>query len=284
MVAKKTSDTTIGSMEDPISAVFHLADESRDKLRSIMSFFRIAISIVLVYTVFDILSWISVSFDEGDISYLACSLIPLTSGVLLLIVFSRLRKHSDYFNRRYAAISSIQHSDPFVPIPQGNTLLERYINYLWYISPKLQHLMMIKPKALQIKSSFNRADDYFDAIIQKKPGLSWRLFGFGNRGYGFYIKTFNHIPTLEELRVLEWSGLEVSRRYSIPPSRIVALFQIGGNDMGLSDEAYDYLIKHKITCKMRFREFTCTMQAVIEMQDNSYDFIPIIFNFPDRLP
>ena len=282
----KESDKTMKVVENPYAAVFDLADEVSQKTPPIMKLFGIAVILGLSMAAFFGLSFIILSFYETGYAYcyLPLGLVFLIIGVILVWPFMKWMELFKFFMYRFDAIKAVRYSDPIVPVPQGNTLTERYLSHLRYSSQRLQWFLRNNPHALQIKSGSPSQTSYFDAHIQKKPGLIWQWFGVGDPGYGFYIKSFNHIPSIDEIRVLEGQVKGISKHFSIPPSRAVALFKMRVESSEIDGPVYDYIINYPIIVKLKQRTYKCPIQAVIEMEDNTYDFIPIIPTIPSELP
>lgn len=291
MVEDKKKDKTIIAMENPVSAVFDLTDKISHDFPRINNGIQATFIFGLVTTIILSIIYVALiikSIPPDDLVMILSSfslfILFIVLAALLLNSYMKWTNLLRFFTRRYNAILAVRYSDPIVPISPGKTLIDRYLTHLWYSYPKFQWFLENNPNAVQIKSNPNNQNHYFDAYLRQKPELMWRLFRLGNQGYGFYIKTFNHIPSIEELKVLERNTQEISKQVSIPPSRSVALFQMESESGEINQKSYDYLINHSISVDIRGKKFKCPMQAVIEMKDNTYDFIPLIPTIPGELP
>lgn len=284
MTVKGESDRTIEAMENPVEAIFDLTEDVSKEFPSIMNIYIIAVILGLLIVLFSGGVSIYLFLVEDEILYLSFGLFFIVFGIFLIWPVLKWNKLIHFFNTRYNAIKAVRYSDPVVPVPPGETLTDRYLTYLWYLYPKLQRLLRYDPYAIKIKSNPDGGEYYFDAYILKKPSLLWRWLGLGDKGYGFYIKSFDRIPSMQEIIYLESRIVHNSRYFSVPPSRAVALFRINSETQEIDEGLYNYFINHPITVNLKQRTFKCPIQAVIEMEDNSYDFIPLIPAIPYELP
>lgn len=291
MVEDREKDKTIISMENPVRAIFDLTEKiSRDFPRinnGIQATFIYGLITTIVLSIIYLILVINSVPLEDTVMILGSILLFILFIILAALLLNSYSKWSNllkFFTQRYNAIQAVQYSDPIVPVSPGETLSDRYLTHLWYSYPRLQWLLSVNPNAIQIKSNPNNENYYFDAYIQRKPELSWRLLGLGSQGYGFYIKTYDHIPSVDELKILKMRTKEISQMVSIPPSRAVALFRMDSEFDEIDQKSYDYLIKQSVNVKIGRKTYKCPIQAVIEMKDNTYDFIPLIPTIPSDLP
>ncbi|UCF07721.1 MAG: hypothetical protein JSW28_08780 [Thermoplasmata archaeon] len=290
-VKDEDADRTVIAIENPIGAVFDLTEKMSKEFPEINKKFEATFLFGMIVSAILILAFAGLAIlclYLGIFELAILALIPIALSSIMAILLIRSYRGwthlKNFFARRYNAIQAVQYSNPVVPVPPGKTLADRFLTHLWYSYPRLQTLIKTDPQAIQVKSNQNDSINYFDAYIQQKPDSTWQYLGSGSPGYGFYIKSFDHMPSIEDIKILEQKVQEISLQSSIPPSRAVALFRISNYFGELDQDTYDYLINHSITVRMKKREYKCPIQAVIEMEDNNYDFIPLIPTVPNELP
>lgn len=261
------------AVENPISAVFDLADDVYDltpKMRKMIRYATIFIFFSLIWTFILAIVFLVLFFWFG-IFLLALLIV----GAIALRLLRTNRKFLIYFEQRHRAIKSVRESNPEVKVPPGNAPVDRMIAYLKERNPEVREVL--RRGALRTGTSLNlRSGKYnLDGYAYLPPALMWRLFGTDYSGFTLYIKSFDKVPTMADIKRLESVIKENSRLTGVAPGRIVVVLPQSAEG-NISDVLYEYVTKHSIETRYFFSEKHCALQLAIESKDGTYDFIPFV--------
>jgi len=115
----------------------------------------------------------------------------------------------------------------------------------------------------------------FDAYVRREPSSLWRFTSLGSAGFAVFVKAFERAPTLADLQALKTAIEDTSAATKIPPARILVLWQSKG-DESVTPDVYDFLTKESARVKIRGSTFVCSLELAIERDDGTYDFIPVV--------
>jgi hypothetical protein len=76
---------------------------------------------------------------------------------------------------------------------------------------------------------------------------------------------------------------DIHQNNRIYPNRVVMLFKAGSGYRGLDDEVYDWLVEEKIKVPGQLKRHV-NIQAVAELPEGNYEFIPFIPELKGYLP
>lgn len=279
-------DKSLRSLENPISAVFDLADEVSAQAPTITKRAKYAIIFVIFWLVINF-GFIAYFIVLGNIIITVFAGFIFIFGVIALHMLFQTRTFFEYFVKRHSAIKAVRDGNPFVKVPDGKDALERFLNYLRIHNPLFKRLEQLSPYYLQQNVNIKGASGFshhFDAAVRIKPGILWRIFGLGgNKGYALYIRVYESKPTLTDIQAFERGVEDVTERCLAVPSRIVAVHESKRQFDGLDEELYTYILNHPFKIKVRGETFTVNVQVATEVE-GIYDFVPMIPELPNMLP
>jgi len=284
------------AVENPISALFDLAEQVSEKAPYVRKNFWYSILFVGLWLGFSIVMLLSVLFS-GLVVAALIFLFICVSGVVAFRMLYFDHKFFDYFSRRYNAIKLVRDGNPFRYMPQGDTPVERLLNHLMETHELLHRILQKYPETLRpsaIIKGRSGAAYRIDAYLEI-PGKShvwkdmsrnlgeqslpvrvaWR--GASRRGYALFIKVFDTAPTLREITALEQAVNDVTALTGIPP-RVIALTEGGTGE--LPEDLYRHITEESVPVTVRKgivgrKTFGYTVQTVSGV-DGCYDMVPFI--------
>lgn len=266
------------SMENPISAIFDLAEDVNKRVPKLKEWSFYALIFVVIW-LFVNLVFVLITLGQGNILGMVLLIAILITGIIALMMLFELRDFLDYFVKRHRAIKTVREGNPIAKIPEGNSISERYLNYLKINNSTFREFVFKNPKALQFnaKVSGERYSHNFNVFVFKKPSFIYKyfgidLFGYLDKGYALFIKEYEKISLLE-LQNFIFEIEDVCNAIGVVLSRVVILTRIG--EEGVAEDVYDYIINKKYSMKIKGRNYVPDIQIVSEIKGN-YDFVPII--------
>jgi hypothetical protein len=267
------SRNDVRAVENPISAVFDLAEEVHDEVprfRKLVTYATVFIGIWLIIDFLLILSSII-----GRNAVLAIALLFLfVIGILALAMLRNLNDFMRYYARRHEAILRVRDEDPIVYVPKGDTAVVRLFHYIGSKNRALAPAVSAKQYQLGAILKGRSGLLYnFDGYLRSPPGPLWRLLGLGYPGYQLMMKAFGYPPRPEDLISLKNAAEDVAKDNRMPPSRVIALW-IRRADQELSEEAYRTISDSQVMFAHRGKKFASSLELIIENEDGTYEFIP----------
>jgi len=314
------------AVEDPIAAIFDLADSvdrQTPKIRKMLRYVRVFVSLWLLLDFFLIIFLAAIGDGLPGVAFvlflpisallLGMRYVSGSSGRLVLLVFTGifgalqvisiggllflgivlvvlfilgfiilelmrdLRSFFDYFALRHRVIERVRQADPVVYVPEGKDAVQRVLTYLGNTSPEFRGVMSIPgalatPALLTGKSGLTYQ---FDAYLRRDPSTLWRFTSLGAPGFGVFVKSFEHAPTLADLQALKAAVQDVAIATRIPPARILVLWKSKGEE-NVTPDAYEFLTKDAVRVTIRGSTYACTLELAVECDDGTYDFIPVV--------
>jgi hypothetical protein len=263
----------IRAVENPISAIFDLAEDvnrEAPRIRKLVTYASIFIVLWLIVEIPLIIVALRESFLIG-----VFLIVLFVIGVLAVGLLGELRGFFRYYVMRHSVIISVRSDDPVVYAPDGNTTLERLSKLLSLRNPPLGTSLggrPITPQRIRGASGIYYA---FDGYFVGKPGILWRTLGIGYPGYQIFIKAFDQKPKAEDFMFLKHAAEDVSQSTKVPPSRVIALWTRKPDD-DLSEDAYAVVTSQAAIFSHRRKHFVCSLELIVENEDRSYEFIPYI--------
>jgi len=280
---KVPKDQHIQAMENPIAAIFDLADEMAEQLpfiRRMIMFSGLFITVWLAVNFALILVMLGTNF----IIFMVLVAFFIIGSLGLYLMYT-LHQFFEYFGRRQHAIRTIRDAEELVFIPKGKSSAESYIKHLRKESKTLDNFVAVDPHALHVPVILMGASGVsyqFDAYVQRQVTRHAGLF-LKDAGYAFFVKVFKRPPTLMEMQALERAVQDVTTRTGQAPSRIVALVETPG-EVTLDDDVYSHVTDQKLVLYASGRKVAVNLQVVATDEDGTYDFVPKIAVVPDELP
>ena len=271
------SRADIRAVENPISAIFDLADDvtkEAPKIRKLVTYATVFIVFWLVVDFILILAFL--------VTNLFISLFLIILFILGLLTLSLLRRFNDFFRyyaQRHKVILSVRDDDPVVLVPEGKDSVDRLINLLISRNPGLRESYSLGNAANpQIQRGKSGTFYQFDGLITKSPGALWRILRVGYPGYQLFIKNFDHPPSSEDLLALKRAVEDISLANLIPPSRVIALWQ-RKEDEEITEDVYEILITQVVMLKRGSRTYACSLELIVENEDGTYEFVPYVVDY-----
>ncbi|MDD1769810.1 MAG: hypothetical protein LUO79_01870 [Methanomassiliicoccales archaeon] len=263
----------IRAVENPISAVFDLAEEVSaevPRIRKLVTYATVFIGIWLFVDLILILA----SVGNGNV-FLAFALLALfVIGILALAMLRNLGDFMRYYSGRHEAILRVRNEDPIVYVPKGDTAVIRLFQFLGAKSQSLGPVIASRQYQLGAILKGESGLLYnFDGYLRSDPGSLWRSLGLGYPGYQLIIKAFGYPPRPEDLVSLKNAAEDVSKDNKLPPSRVIALW-IRRADQDLSEEAYRTISDSRVAFAHRGKKYASSLELIIENEDGTYEFIP----------
>jgi len=264
----------VRAVENPISAIFDLADDVNKEIPRIRKLVKYATVFIGVWLIIDFILTILLIFNQFLFGMLMLALFVV--GVFALAMLRNLNDFIRYYAIRHAAILRVRNDDPVVFAPKGDTAVLRLLELLRVRSPAMSEAIVARrylmPGILRGRSGVLYS---FDGYLGAKPSTLWRSLGLGYPGYQLMIKSFQSVPRAEDLNSLKLAAEDVSKDNLTPPSRVIALWTRKA-DQDLSDEAYSFLTSNQVSFSHRGRRFATALEMIIENEDGSYEFIPYV--------
>lgn len=266
----------VRAIENPISAIFDLAEDvnaQAPKVRKSVRYATVFITIWLIVNFFFMLVFLFGAALLWFILFLALFIV----GALALKWLRELGRFFSFYVIRHRVIKSVREEDPVVYVPQGEDSVQRLVYHLASKNPHVQEGLK-KPGLFQTQAILRGRSGVmysFDGYLRIRPSLFWNWFGIGYPGYTLFIKKYDHPPRLLDMQSLRNAILDVTSTGSIPPSRVVAVWKAGEDDQ-IADDVYEFVTNETVSFSHRGNKFNTTMEIITESQDGTYDFIPYV--------
>lgn len=272
-------------VEDPISGTFNLAEEVTSRSDKVVFLSRFALYFVVFSLVLDLLLFIAMIFNGNLFMAMILFSLLITGG----ITFSLIRttrdflKHADF---RYGAINAMREGPAVHNVPSGKTPTERFLRYLKKANPAFRRLLVKRPELLvkDVHLVGTKGRRYrFEAAVQLRPSILHRMLGKGSPGYNLLIREYRKVPTQNELERLHKDLTDIYHARKLRPNRVVMLFPGSGRYKGLPEDLYHSLVVDGLFLPGRM-DLKLNVQAVGELPNGEYDFVPYIPELPRMLP
>jgi hypothetical protein len=266
----------VRAIENPISAIFDLAEDVNQqapKVRKSVRYATIFISIWLIVNFLLVLLFLIARSWLFLILFLALFIV----GVLALKWLREVSGFFSYYVIRHRVIRSVREEDPVVYVPKGEDSVQKLVYHLASKNPHVNEGLK-RPGMFQTQAILRGKSGVmysFDGYLRIKPSTFWNWFGRGYPGYSLFIKKYDHAPRLLDMQSLKNAILDIMSMGSIPPSRVIAVWSAGEDDQ-LADDVYEFVTNDVITFSHRGSKFSTTMEIITESPDGTYDFIPYV--------
>ncbi len=267
-----TSDD-IRAVENPISAVFDLAEDVNDEVPKVRRLVTYATAFIVIWLTID---FIFIIAFIGRNLLIGTSLILLfIMGLLTLSMLQHINDFFRYYTVRHQAIKSVRDDDPVVYAPKGKDAVERLYQHLLAKNSYIGYVSGGSLPGHGIARGRSGTFYEFDLHIVGRPGICWRLLGIGFPGYQLSITKLDRAPRVEDVMSVKRAVEDVSAANRVPPTRTMILWQREGED-DLDDQTYEALTTQVAYFSHRGKRYASTMELVIENLDGTYEFIPYV--------
>jgi hypothetical protein len=268
------SQRDIRAVDNPISAVFDLAEEVNNEVPRVRKLVTYASVFIGAWLVISFVLMIVLLFSNFILAGVVLLLFII--GILAMAMLRNLGDFMRYYAMRHAAIVRVRNDDPVIYVPKGDTSVLRLMELIRARNPSMAKAIAERQyQAPSIQRGVSSVFYNFDAYLSSKPGALWRSLGFGYPGYQLFIKCFHAPPRPEDLAALKRAAEDVAEATKLPPSRVIALWS-RTPDQELSDETYHLLESMTVQFAHRTKRYASTMELIIENQDGTYEFIPYV--------
>jgi hypothetical protein len=272
------SQNDIRAVENPISAIFDLAEDVNKeipRIRKLVMYATIFIGIWLIVCFILLFSTIFKNLFLG-LGLLALFII----GILALAMLRNLNDFIKYYALRHAAIVRVRNDDPVIFAPKGETSVLRLLEFIRLRNPNMSNAILNRDYQVPAILKGDSGVFYnFDGYLTSRASWLWGFMGLGYPGYQLFIKAFSAPPRPEDLLSLKKAVEDISIRTKIPPSRVIALWSRKA-DQDLSEESYHLLTGTTLVFHHRGKRFASSLELIIENEDHSYEFIPYVADGP----
>lgn len=263
----------IRAVENPISALFDLAEDVNAEAPRIRKLVRYASIFIYIWLIIDFVLILATIRESLAVGLALVAIFVL--GVITLGLLSHLSDFFRYYVMRHRAIVSVRNDDPIVRIPEGPTPAARLLTHLASRNPDLYHLyppgFVPRPALIRGRSG---AFYPLDVHLVRHCSISFLLLGRGYPGYQIIAKQFDRAPSPADLVWLKSAAEDIASAHRVPASRVIALWPRKGEE--LSEEAYNVLMSQVVRFSHRGKHFASSLELIIENGDGTYEFIPYI--------
>jgi len=268
------SQRDIRAVDNPISAVFDLAEDVNREVPRVRKLVTYASIFIGVWLVISFILMIFLLFSNFVLAIVV--LVLFIIGTLALAMLRNLGDFMRYYALRHAAIVLVRNDDPVIFVPKGETAVVRLLEYLRARNPSLAGAIANhRYQAPSIQRGASSVFYNFDAYLTSGSGPLWKGLGIGYPGYQLFIKCFHGPPRIEDLTALKHAVEDVSQATKLPPSRVIALWT-RSPEQDLTEEAYQFLSVSSVQFAHRTKRYESTMELIIENEDGTYEFIPYV--------
>ncbi len=263
----------VRAVENPISAVFDLAEDVNREAPRMRRLVTYASVFIVIWLIVNIPLIIVVLRLNVLIGLLMIGVFVI--GVMALGLLGEMRDFFRYYVMRHGAIMSVRSDEPVIRIPEGMDPVERFSRFLMSRNPSLS--TALGPRPLQPTRVRGSSGVYYslDGYFVGRPGILWRPFRIGYPGYQIIVKVFRSRPKAEDFALLKHMAEDISAATRVPPSRVVAIWPRKAEE-DLSEEAYAAVTTQVAVFSRGRRRYACSLELIIENEDGTYEFIPYI--------
>jgi hypothetical protein len=265
------SPDDIRAVENPISAMFDLADQVSNEAPRVRKLVRYASFFVGFWL---ILNFIFLLATIGNPVIFAFLFVMFVLGILAMVSLRNLNDFFKYYTMRHSFIRSVRDAAPVVLVPKGNPAGDRLKSLLTTRNPAMATALSNSHSPAMMKGTTGMFYQ-FDAYVMSKPSITWKLLGMGYPGYQMFVKWFDRAPRIEDIAAMKRAVEDVALAEKMPASRVILLWS-RKEEEDISEEAYNQLLSTSLVTKHRRQRFACSMELIIENVDGTYEFIPFI--------
>jgi hypothetical protein len=184
------------------------------------------------------------------------STVTMTVAALVLwlavVLLVEAQRFLLYFVTRVEALEAFEAQGP-VPVPGGDSALDRF-----------RHCLLMTHPA--------RSPDEGPGELEGASGMA-HTFGavMGGLGSRVLVRTYDHVPRIEDVKELWHAADDVARRDGRLPRRVVALVTADLDELDVDDIVYDFLMEHPLEDKRGER--VRSLQIVAEVEGR-YSVLP----------
>lgn len=263
--------------EDPIAAVFDLADRAAQMAPTMRRMYRYTATVVVIYLL--IMAFLLLFSLASNLVLALLAILALVFGVIALSLLRETDRFFRNFVQRQRTIRLFRDAEPAPKVPEGRTPIERLARHLAQSSPRIEELLRAEPSALTSRVQLDAGGHPapFDLLLVRPGGSLFRAIGAGEAGFAVLARLGPDSPTLEDVQAFGRDVAAVAGRLDGLPVRAILLRTRPGP---LGDGAYDFAVGHPIVVRHGLTEGRCTLELVTEQPDGTYDLVPHVLGIP----
>jgi hypothetical protein len=261
----------IRAVENPISAMFDLADQVNAEAPRVRKLVRYASAFIAFWLVLDFILILATA--KGNILISIFLGVMFAVGIFTLLSLRNLNDFFKYYALRHNYIKSVRDADPIVLVPKGSNSVERFKTYLIAINPEMASTLALMPSP-SVSKGRSGVFYQWDLYLLRRPNTLWPSLGLGYPGYQLFLKYFDKAPTVEDVSSMKRAVEDVMMESHAPASRIVLLWSRSKEDV--SEAVYNLITTQNVVFTHRGSSFICGLELVIENEDGTYEFIPFM--------
>lgn len=267
-------------VEDPIRGIFDLAERVSEASGRFLLYSNFALIFTLTSLFFILL--LALAVRNIFVSMVLAAIFLL--GFVALFLLISLKRFLNEFSFRYSAIKAMREGPPQARVPEGRNPTERFITHLRSTNNSFDRLLKRTPEVLRKDAYVKGASGkryHYDAFIIIRPPLISRMIR-GSEGYSLFIREIESEPKMEDVRRVAEELADISRAHGVLPSRVTLIFKAPPGYSGIDEELYRMVVDEGV--RLPGRKERINFQIVAELEDRTYDFIPVIPDLPGVLP
>ncbi len=261
----------IRAVENPITAMFDLADQVSSEAPRVRKLVRYATVFIIFWLVLDFILILATAQGNILISIFLAAMFVV--GIFTLLSLRNLNDFFKYYALRHSYIQSVRDADPMVMVPKGSNSVERFRSYLTTMNPEMASSLALTPTPTVTKGKSGMFYQW-DIYLLRRSGFLWHPLGLGYPGYQLFLKHFDRAPNPEDVNSMRRAVEDVVAESGSPASRMILLWTRGKED--LTEEVYNMITTQNVVYSHRGSSFICGVELVIENEDGTYEFIPFM--------
>ncbi|HEV2167142.1 MAG TPA: hypothetical protein VGS23_09255 [Thermoplasmata archaeon] len=260
--------------EDPIAALFELADrvaEQGPKIRRIYAYTAAVVGVflaILVYLLFEAL--------RGSALFVGLALVTVVLGGTALTLLAESDRFYRSFSERHRRLRMLQFAEPTPKIPRGSTPLRRLAQHLARTSPRVAARLVEHPRALSIRTrrGANGALVEFGLSIAAPESFAHRYLKIGDPGFVVLARLGPDALTVAELERFGETASDVARSLH---GRLVRAIVLRTRPLPIDDDVYELSTHRPLAVP---GGPSVPLEVITELEDGTYDLIPHVIGVP----
>jgi hypothetical protein len=265
------------AVEDPIGALFDLADRAAGMAPVVRRLYRYTAAILVLWI---LIMLVLILAGLGSALWLSLlALAGLAGGVIALGLLRQTDRFFREFVQRHRWIHLVRDADPVPRIPEGRTPTERLARYLMATNPKVEAVLRQRPDALQTKVSVRVGgrEVPLDLVIAEPGARLGRYLGDDDGSFAIIARVSDVSPTLEEVQRFEADAMALAPHL---PGRLVRMIVLRTAPGPIPDAVYDYVVAHPIRVAWGWQRTPASVELITENPDGTYDVVPHVLGIP----
>jgi hypothetical protein len=259
--------------EDPIAALFDLADRVSEMGPTIRRMYRYTATVIVIFlAIMVFLLFVSLA---GNFAFALLALLAIVFGAIALSLLAETDRFYRGFSERHRRLKLLQDAEPTPKIPTGRTALQRLVRYLARSNRRVGDYLAAHPESLRYRARVGSGPSAgpFDVAIVAPAGVAYRWFGLGDPGFVVLARVAPDNPTLEDL---ERFAADVGAAAKQLPARVARAILLRLHPEPMAEPIYEYAVGHPLAVPGG----TVAVEVISEQTDGTYDLVPHVIGVP----